>query len=67
MQISSAFAKTDLSVLSSPVILEPAAAKDAAIEQLQKQIDNIVQELNLLKEQQALQTGKLPEALPNVT
>lgn len=30
--------------------------KDAAIEGLQKQIDNIVQELNLLKEQQALQT-----------
>lgn len=48
-------------------MLEPAAAKDAAIEQLQKQIDNIVQELNLLKEQQALQTGKLPTALPLVT
>ncbi|XP_026156156.1 tetranectin-like [Mastacembelus armatus] len=30
--------------------------KDAAIEDLQKQIDNIVQELNLMKEQQALQT-----------
>ncbi|XP_070841022.1 tetranectin-like [Chaetodon trifascialis] len=29
---------------------------DAAIVQLQKQIDDIVQELNLLKEQQALQT-----------
>ncbi|XP_004549051.1 tetranectin [Maylandia zebra] len=29
--------------------------KDAAIVQLQKQIDDIVQELNLLKEQQALQ------------
>ncbi|KAM9838798.1 tetranectin [Aulostomus maculatus] len=29
--------------------------KDAAIEDLQKQIDNIVQELNLMKEQQALQ------------
>lgn len=41
----------------SLVILEAAPAKDAAIEQLQKQIDNIVQELNLLKEQQALQTG----------
>ncbi|XP_030267240.1 tetranectin [Sparus aurata] len=32
------------------------ATKDTAVEQLQKQIDNIVQELNLLKEQQALQT-----------
>ncbi|XP_029919456.1 tetranectin-like [Myripristis murdjan] len=30
--------------------------KDAAVEELQKQIDNIVMELNLLKEQQALQT-----------
>ncbi|XP_044027464.1 tetranectin-like [Siniperca chuatsi] len=30
--------------------------KDAAIEALQKQINDIVQELNLLKEQQALQT-----------
>ncbi|XP_071356554.1 tetranectin [Trachinotus anak] len=30
--------------------------KDAAIEDLQKQINDIVQELNLLKEQQALQT-----------
>lgn len=29
----------------------------AAVEKLQKQIDDIVQELNLLKEQQALQTG----------
>ncbi|XP_068432230.1 tetranectin-like isoform X2 [Clinocottus analis] len=32
------------------------AAKDAAIEKLQKQIDDIVHELNLLKEQQSLQT-----------
>lgn len=31
--------------------------KDSAIEQLQKQINDIVQELNLLKEQQALQAG----------
>ncbi|KAM3857887.1 tetranectin-like [Diretmus argenteus] len=30
--------------------------KDGAIEQLQKQINDIVQELNLLKEQQSLQT-----------
>ncbi|XP_038580751.1 tetranectin-like isoform X3 [Micropterus salmoides] len=30
--------------------------KDAAIESLQKQINDIIQELNLLKEQQALQT-----------
>lgn len=29
----------------------------AAIEELKKQIDQIVQDLNLLKEQQALQTG----------
>lgn len=37
-----------------------------AIEELKKQIEHIVQELNLLKEQQALQTGivcvnKLPQ------
>ncbi|GAA6235536.1 tetranectin-like [Lates japonicus] len=31
------------------------ATKDAAIEELQKQINDIVEELNLLKEQQALQ------------
>ncbi|XP_054462561.1 tetranectin-like isoform X2 [Anoplopoma fimbria] len=31
-------------------------ARDAAINKLQKQIEDIVQELNLLKEQQALQT-----------
>lgn len=37
-----------------PVKKEPT--KDAAIEELQKQINDIVQELNLLKEQQALQT-----------
>ncbi|XP_032391240.1 tetranectin [Etheostoma spectabile] len=38
------------------VLLESDTAKDAAVEQLQKQINDIVQELNLLKEQQALQT-----------
>ncbi|KAF1381785.1 hypothetical protein PFLUV_G00157600 [Perca fluviatilis] len=38
------------------VLLESDTAKDAAIEELQKQINDIVQELNLLKEQQALQT-----------
>ncbi|XP_029370346.1 tetranectin-like [Echeneis naucrates] len=32
------------------------STKDAAIEDLQRQINDIVQELNLLKEQQALQT-----------
>ncbi|XP_061597738.1 tetranectin-like [Cololabis saira] len=31
-------------------------SKDTAVADLQKQIDNIIQELNLLKEQQALQT-----------
>ncbi|XP_071383603.1 tetranectin-like [Centroberyx affinis] len=36
--------------------LKKDVGKDAAVEQLQKQIDDIVQELNLLKEQQALQT-----------
>lgn len=35
---------------------ETDTTKDAAIDQLQKQINDIVQELNLLKEQQALQT-----------
>lgn len=39
---------------------EPEKQKDAAIEQLQKQINDIVNELNLLKEQQALQTGSKP-------
>lgn len=33
------------------------AANNAAIEELKKQIHEIVQELNVLKEQQALQTG----------
>lgn len=33
---------------------------NAAIEELKKQINDIVQELNLLKEQQALQTGIFP-------
>lgn len=37
--------------------LEVEKPKDPAIEQLQKQINDIVQELNLLKEQQALQAG----------
>ncbi|CAN9504086.1 unnamed protein product [Ophioblennius macclurei] len=32
------------------------STKDPAIEALQKQVDDIIQELNLLKEQQALQT-----------
>lgn len=35
----------------------PDSANSAAIEELKKQINDIVQELNLLKEQQALQTG----------
>lgn len=37
------------------VLLKPDSA---AIEKLQKQIDDIVQELNMLKEHQALQTGR---------
>lgn len=36
----------------------PDTSKDAAVVELQKQIKDIVQELNLLKEQQALQTGE---------
>ncbi len=32
-------------------------SNSAAIEELKKQIEQIVQDLNLLKEQQALQTG----------
>lgn len=46
-----------MNFLVSQVLLESDTAKDAAVEELQKQIDDIVQELNLLKEQQALQTG----------
>ncbi|XP_059206589.1 tetranectin-like isoform X1 [Centropristis striata] len=37
-------------------LIKKDTVKDAAIEELQKQINNINQELNLLKEQQALQT-----------
>lgn len=36
------------------------SANSAAIEELKKQVNDIVQELNLLKEQQALQTGIVP-------
>lgn len=48
---------------SSDLLLEPEKQKDAAIEQLQKQINDIVIELNLLKEQQALQTGSTHHSL----
>lgn len=47
------------SVQQNPLKRKPVkkeTTKDAAIEDLQKQIKDIVQELNLLKEQQALQT-----------
>ncbi|XP_033493622.1 tetranectin-like [Epinephelus fuscoguttatus] len=37
-------------------LIKKDTARDSAIEDLQKQINDIVQELNLLKEQQALQT-----------
>lgn len=39
------------------MLLESDTTKDA-IEVLQKQVKDIVMELNVLKEQQALQTGK---------
>jgi len=39
----------------------------AAIEELKKQITDIVQELSLLKEKQALQTGICPEIRKFVT
>lgn len=42
------------------LLLETEKQKDTAIEQLQKQINDIVHELNVLKEQQALQTGISP-------
>lgn len=45
--------------LSLPMLEQVKQAKDAAVEQLQKQINDIVLELNVLKEQQALQAGKL--------
>lgn len=48
----------DLNFLMS-LVLEADTTKDADIEELQKQINDIVQELNVLKEQQALQTGTL--------
>lgn len=38
--------------------LQPDSVTSDAIEKLQKRIDDIVQELNLLKEHQALQTGR---------
>ncbi|KAK7898515.1 hypothetical protein WMY93_019368 [Mugilogobius chulae] len=53
------FLLVNLSLQQNPTKRKPVkkeATKDAAIEDLQKQINDIVQELNLLKEQQALQT-----------
>ncbi|XP_037548833.1 tetranectin isoform X2 [Nematolebias whitei] len=50
---------TDFSFQQNPLKKKPLkkdATKDAAVADLQKQIHDIVQELNLLKEQQALQT-----------
>ncbi|CAJ1083248.1 tetranectin-like [Xyrichtys novacula] len=52
LMVSCSFQQTSLR--KKPLKKEPT--KDPAIEELQKQIDNIIQELNLLKEQQALQT-----------
>lgn len=46
----------DLNVFVS--LSDSDATKDHAIEELQKQINDIVDELNLLKERQALQTGE---------
>ncbi|RVE67118.1 hypothetical protein OJAV_G00114850 [Oryzias javanicus] len=43
--------------LSSRKAAKKDTTKDPAMVELQKQIKDIVQELNLLKEQQALQTG----------
>lgn len=40
------------------VSLDSDVTKDAAIDDLQKQINNIVTELTIVKEHQALQTGK---------
>lgn len=40
------------------MLLESDTTKDAAIQELQKQINDIVQDLNVMKEQQALQTSK---------
>lgn len=48
---------------SERLCLKSDAPKDAAVAELQKQIHDIVQELNLLKEQQALQTGELQPQL----
>lgn len=39
------------------VLLEPEAAHSAAIEELRKKVDEIVKELNILKEVHALQLG----------
>lgn len=39
------------------MLVKKKELNSAAIEELKKQIDQIVQDLNLLKEQQALQTG----------
>lgn len=49
---------TSQSIFSLFQICVVTPEKDGAVEGLQKQIDDIVKELNLLKEQQALQTGR---------
>ncbi|XP_029977113.1 tetranectin-like [Salarias fasciatus] len=59
---------TDFTVPQSSTRKKPVkkdSTKDPAIEALQKQVDDIVQELNLLKEQQALQTVCLKGAKIN--
>lgn len=51
---------------SAQCCLDPDPPKDAAIEELQKQINDIVEELNHLKERQALQTGRTEVGKQNV-
>lgn len=47
----------DYFIIVQKVILAFSDSNNGAIEELKKQINDIIQELNLLKEQQALQTG----------
>lgn len=47
----------EIDMMSYFLVETSDSANYAAIEELKKQIDEIVQDLNLIKEQQALQTG----------
>ena len=53
--------RIDLDLHLVLLVTSTEAANNAVIEKMKKQIDDILVELNLLKEHQALQTGIVPE------